>query len=302
MDVDEFRIFLCIVFGFGIILEAILLVNWYTSELGSGIFVSLGISLLTFAVGFLKAPELGLYTHIFISFMVFSGVFGIFFRKEILPVLNEGTLLVLSIALWYVFFAYYPSFTGTTTLLICLILIPMTMGTLLLAFTNYVVGPELIVVLYTWFLVMVVSLGLAQFPIWSLSLFFNRLGPSPLGFLDVLLTGMVSAYIVINATYILALVPIPWHRRQDFTERWREVRVHAKILIQKYSDHQLEPRESLLIILILGGLLFTNSFLKLIPDHLAVNTLIVIVPQIAGEILKRHRHFTFIPPFKTDEH
>ena len=135
------------------------------------------------------------------------------------------------LALWYVFFAYYSSFSGTITLLICLILIPMTIGTLLIAFTKYVVGPVLTLVLYTWFLVMVVSLGLAQFPIWSLSLFFNRLGPSPLGFLDVLLTGMVSAYIVINATYILALVPIPWHRRQGFTERWREVRVHTKILI-----------------------------------------------------------------------
>lgn len=113
---------------------------------------------------------------------------------------------------------------------------------------------------------------------------------------------MVSAYIVINATYILALIPIPWYRKQDFTERWSEVKAHAKILIEKYSDHQLEPRESLLIILILGGLLFTNFFLKIIPDHLAVNTLIVIVPQIAREVLKRHRHFPLISSFKTEEH
>jgi len=64
----------------------------------------------------------------------------------------------------------------------------MTIGTLIIAFTNYVVGSGLILVLYTWYLVMVVSLGLGLFPIWSLSLFFNRLGPSSLGFLDVLLT------------------------------------------------------------------------------------------------------------------
>ncbi len=32
--------------------------------------------------------------------------------------------------------------------------------------------------------------------------------------------------------------------------------------------------------LILGGLLAANLFSKLVPDHLAINTLIVIVPQI----------------------
>jgi hypothetical protein len=35
-----------------------------------------------------------------------------------------------------------------------------------------------------------------------------------------------------------------------------------------------------MILLILGGLLTANLFLKLIPEHLAINVLIVIVLQI----------------------
>jgi hypothetical protein len=39
----------------------------------------------------------------------------------------------------------------------------------------------------------------------------------------------------------------------------------------------------LLIVLILGGLLFANLSLQLIPDHLAINSLIVIVPQLISK-------------------
>jgi hypothetical protein len=52
------------------------------------------------------------------------------------------------------------------------------------------------------------------------------------------------------------------------------------VLIEKYSHQQLMQEEALLIILILGGLLAANLFLQLIPDHLAINSLIVIVPQL----------------------
>jgi hypothetical protein len=276
---DEMRIILCVVFGFGVVLESLLLVGFTAEELGTKLLISLAAGLAFFGVGLLKAPEVGLYTHIFIGFTVFTGVFGIFSRKKIMPVVSEKTLLVLNMALWYLFFAYSPMFSFKIKLLICLILIPMTISVNLMAFIDHVVGPGLTLLFYTWFLLMIVFLGLAQFPFWNLSFFFDQISASRLGFVDVLMTGMVFSYIVIHAIYIMALIPIPWYRNQPLEERWREVRKHARMLIAKYSHQQLRQEEALLIILILGGLLVANLFLELIPDHLAINTLIVIVPQ-----------------------
>jgi hypothetical protein len=280
---DEMRIVLCVVFGFGVFLESLLLVGFTAEELGTVILLSLGAGLIFFLVGFFKAPEVGLYTHILIGFGIYSGVFGILFRKKIMPVVSEKTLLVLNMALWYLFFTYFPMLSFKVKLLICLILIPMTISVNLMAFIDHIVGFGLTILFYTWFLIMIVFLGLAQFPFWNLSFFFNKLSAARLGFLDVLLTGMVFSYMAINVIYVLALIPIPYHRGQSFGERWREVRRHARVLIEKYSHQQLRQEEALLIMLIMGGLLATNLFLELIPHHFAINTLIVIVPQLISK-------------------
>ena len=76
------------------------------------------------------------------------------------------------------------------------------------------------------------------------------------------------------------MIPYPYDKEMSFRERWREVKEHARVLIEKYTHQQLRQEEALLIILILGGLLAANLFLELIPDHLAINSLIVIVPQL----------------------
>ncbi len=276
---DGMRIVLCVVFGFGVLLESLLLVGLYAEELGFKLLVSLAVGLVSLGVGLIKAPELGLYMHILIGFAVYACVFAILFRKKIMPIVSEKTLLVLNMALWYLFFAYSSMFSFHIKLFICLILIPMTISVNLMAFIDHVVGPGLTLLFYTWFLIMIVFLGLAQFPFWNLSFFFDQISASRLGFLDVLLTGMVFSYIVTHAIYILALIPYPYDKEMTFEERWREVKEHARVLINKYSHQQLRQEEALLIVLILGGLLAANLFLQLIPDHLAINSLIVIVPQ-----------------------
>jgi len=277
---DGMRILLCVVFGFGVLLESLLLVGFYAEGLGIKLLVSLVVGFLFLGIGLIKAPELGIYTHILIAFAVYACVFAILFRKKIMPIVSERTLLVLNMALWYLFLAYFPFLSFNIKVIICLILIPMTISINLMAFIDHVVGPGLTLLFYTWFLVMIVFLGLAQFPFWNLSFFFDQVSASQLGFVDVLLTGMVFSFIVIHAIYILALIPYPYDNEMSFRERWREVKKHARLLIKKYSHQQLKQEEALLIFLILGGLLAANLFLQLIPDHLAINSLIVIVPQL----------------------
>ena len=103
---------------------------------------------------------------------------------------------------------------------------------------------------------------------------------APLGLVDVFLAGMIFSYISIHAIYILALIPIPFQKTQSFEERWREVKKHAQLLRSKYSNAQLRKTQSLLILLLLGGLLLANLIFQILPKHLAVNTLVVIIPQI----------------------
>ena len=277
------RILLCVIFGFGVVVESLLLVGLMAKDLGIGFLTSLGGGLVFFGIGLFKAPELGFYTHILIGFAIYSGVFAILFRKKIMPIVSERTLLVLNMALWYVFLANFPMFSFKIKLLICMVLIPLTIGVNLMAFVDHVVGPGLTLLFYTWFLVMILSLGLFQFPFWNLSLFFGKIGAAKLGFMNALLTGMVFSYIVIHMFYILALIPIPYYKEQSFSQRWREVKKHAKLIIEKYSHQQLRQEEALLIVLILGGLLAANLFFQLIPDHLVINFLIVIVPQFISE-------------------
>ena len=277
---DTPRIFLCALFGFGVLLESILLVGFHAEGFGKGILASTAAAVLALIIGLFRAPELGYYTHVFIGLTVFVFVFAILFRKKILPVVNERALLVLNLAAWYVFFSYSPVIPQKLRIVIWLIFIPITISIAMMAFIDYVVGPGFALLLYTWFLIMIVFLGLAQFPFWNLSFFFDRVSAARLGFLDVLLSGMVFSYIAIHAIYILALIPVPYYEDQSFKNRWKEVKEHAIMLIRRYSPDQLRRGEALLIVLVLGGPLLGNLLLKLLPDHLAANTLIVIVPQI----------------------
>jgi len=277
------RILLCVIFGFGVVVESLLLVGLMAKDLGIGFLTSLGGGLVVFGIGLFRAPEIDIYTHILIGLTSYSAVFAILFRKKIMPIVSEKTLLVLNMALWYLFLAYSPMFPFKVKLLICLVLIPMTVSVSLMAFIDHVVGPGLTLLFYTWFLVIIVSIGLAQFPFWKLSFFFGKISAARFGSVNVLLTGMVFSYIVIHIFYILALIPIPYYKEQSFEERWREVKKHANLIIEKYSHQQLRKDEALLIVLILGGLLAANLLFQLIPDHLVINSLIVIVPQLISK-------------------
>ena len=277
------RILLCVIFGFGVVVESLLLVGLMAKNLGIGFLTSLCCGLVFFAIGLFKAPELGVYTHILIGLAIYSGTFAILFRKQIMPIVSEKTLLVLNMALWYLFLAYSPMLSFKVKLLICLVLTPMTVSVILMVCIDHVVGPGLTLLFYTWFLVIIVSIGLAQFPFWKLSFFFSKISAARFGSVNVMLTGMVFSYIVMHIFYILALIPIPYYKEQSFEERWREVKKHAKMIIEKYSHQQLRQEEALLIVLILGGLLAANLLFQLIPDHMVINFLIVIVPQLISK-------------------
>jgi len=102
--------------------------------------------------------------------------------------------------------------------------------------------------LYMLFLVIIVVIGLAQFPFRNLTIFFDHMSSALLGLVDVFLAGMIFSYISIHAIYILALIPIPFQKTQSFEERWREVKKHAQLLRSKYSNEQLRKILNCLIV------------------------------------------------------
>jgi len=281
---SELSVTLSLFFGLGVVVRSLLLLDGPGLRKNlPGIAISLISIPLTLLIGIAKIPDLSLFTHIFISFAAYCMTFAIAMRKTILPMVNEKSILVLSLALWYAFFEYRSLMPEPLIPLLLAVFVPMTAGTLILAFADFVPGFWLTLAFYVWYLLVIIFIGLVQFPFWNLSFFFGKTVWEPLAAVDVFLSGALFSYLAIHATYVLALFPLP-SRRQSFAHRFEEVREHAEMLVDRYSDHQLKVAETMLILLLAGGLYGLNYAVGFIPSSTLINLTVLLSPLLTGLI------------------
>jgi hypothetical protein len=269
---------LSLFFGLGVVSQAYLLVRHQIS-FKSFLKRVLGCFLLSFFIClrvFLEIEVKQIYISVFTFFLIFSILFGVFSKNEILPEISEQTLLSFTLVFWYIFFTHF----HRINYLFWLALLP-SLGVLIISFVSAKLGFVWKLFFYTWFLLMIVFSNIFYFSFGNLSFFFNPEKIKKLSPIDVFLTGMVFLYLVSHVWYILELVPYRHRRsRKEMIAEWKE---HAQLLIGKYSDFQLLPIHSFFIILFGGGILLLNYFLKILPDDLIISLSILIIPQLISE-------------------
>ncbi|NJD56623.1 MAG: hypothetical protein FIA94_09505 [Nitrospirae bacterium] len=286
----ELPVSLSLSFGLGVVTRSLLMLDARVLRkniLGIAVcFTALPVLVI---IGMGKMPDLPLSAHIFFAFAGYCALFAVLMKNAILPQTNERSLLFLNIALWYAFITYRPMIPEFLKPVLLLIFIPLTIATLVIAFRDFILGFWLSLVFYVWYLIIIVFIGIVQFPFWNLSFFFGRAVWAPLDAADVFLSGALFSYLAVHATYILALIPLP-SRHQSFAERLEEVNQHAEMLVYRYSDEQLRVREAVLLISLFGGLYCLNYVFRLMPPSALINLTIVFSPLMlvyVGRIFER---------------
>jgi hypothetical protein len=262
-------------FAVGVAVQAGLVIRvdrtWGMADWGK-----LAICLVVSASGMLPTKDEAVYTPLN-DLLICIGLFGFFlavlFEKRILPVINEKIVLSYTMVFWYAIFANFSSL-GLPDWLIYALLIP-TAVTLVIAFAQPALTFPWRVAMYSWFLVLIVSLGLLQFSFVRLAIFYSPDQAPWLSPVECLTTGMAFLYLCVNAAFVFELIPIPG-RSQSWEDRMRDWHALTDLMAYRFSDAPSGSAVAGSIFVIEGGVIAANFVYHVIPDGLLVNLLLVL--------------------------
>lgn len=259
-------------FGAGVLLQALFLVR------GSWDWKRFFGSILAGFFGMLPGKHEHEYDasfHILFSFGVFSVAIANFFRDEILPKINEAVLLSYSLTFLFSFISFFNHGNPLYGAFLVLASFPMA-GVLFIAFCKTRLNFFWKVFFYSWYMCVTILLGLFQFRYGTLSVFFSDnilIRGDTWGYVS---SGMAFLYLVVNATYLFELIPIPG-KHQTWADRMREWHELTSLMTQRYDDdEQLSYMWAALIILLQGGLYFLDYRYRFVDANILMTTLILL--------------------------
>jgi hypothetical protein len=260
-------------FGSGIALQALFLIrgDWNWGKLA--LCVAFG------ALGMAPGKHEHVYQpflHVLFSMGLFAFMFALSFKDDLLPVISEKVLLSYSLIFWFAFFSYFYKGTAWSNALAALLLLP-TAATVFIAIQRPVLSFVWKLSLYTWFLCVVVSLGLFQFPFRHLSIFLSPEKSPWLNPLDCIVAGMAFLYLAVNMAYLFELIPIPG-KNQSWADRMEEWHKLTGLMTQRFEDEPMH-RLGMLFIVGQGIALLVIYFFHWVSAALAIN-LFVVLPSI----------------------
>ena len=260
-------------FGLGVALQALLLIrgDWNWGRLA--MCVGFG------AVGMVPGKHEHIYEpflHILFSMGFFAFMFALRFKNDLLPVVSEKVLLSYSLIFWFAFFSYFYKGTAWSNALAALLLIP-TAATVFIAVQRPTLSFVWKLSLYTWFLTVVVSLGLFQFPFQHLAIFLSPEKSPWLNPLDCVVAGMAFLYLAVNMAYLFELIPIPG-KNQSWADRMMQWHKLTGLMTERFEDQPMH-RLGMLLILAQGIALLVIYFFHWVSAALAIN-LFVVLPSI----------------------
>lgn len=272
---DE-RSLLITCFGIGIALEALLMqrADWRPGRLLGCIALS-----LAFALPGKHERVYEPLTHVLLIFSGFSVMFALAFSQDILPAIGERMLLSYTMIFWFAFLAYFYHGTGFQQVLAALMLIP-TIATVLLALWRPKMTFTLKLIFYTWFLCLVVGLGLLQFPFYQLKLFVRSQEVPWVSPQESISAGMAFLYLLANATYIFYLIPIPG-KHQSMADRMKQWHAFTDLMTLRFDDDVSTHRLALALLGAQFLVLLLDLRLHWIPRGTLINALIVLPSALA---------------------
>ena len=267
---DERSILIAAFVG-GALLQAIILIraDWNWMKIGVSIFISLGVV----AIGSDKASY-NQDQHIYLGLFAFAGLIAFLFKEDILPAVSEKLLLSYTLTFWFAFFVYYFKGTPFQIGILCICLLP-TAATIVLALKRAVLTTFWKIGFYTWFLCIIVALGLLRYSFAQLSMFYDNRELPWLSPFESLVGGMAFLYLVVNAAYLYYLIPIPG-KGQSWDSRMKDWHQFTDLMVQRFDGSPPTHARTLLILILQSGVLLLDYFFHLLPAGFLISGFILL--------------------------
>ncbi len=212
--------------------------------------------------------------HVLMVFSTFAVIFALAFKEDILPAIGEKLLLSYSLIFWFAFFSYFYHPTVLCNTLLIVLLVP-TLATMAVAYLKTALSFTLKLILYTWFLCIVVGLGLFQFPFYQLKLFLHTQEVPWVTPLESIFAGMAFLYLAANATYIAYLIPIPG-KNESWQERMEHWHAFTDLMTQRFdADANISVGTEIFLAAECVALIL-DYFFHWLPRGFLINLLIVL--------------------------
>lgn len=218
--------------------------------------------------------------HLFFSSVFAAFFFTYEFRKKLLLRIDGQMVLVWNILFIGTMLTHLDVYTWWP-LYACLA-VPSIL-TLVNAFSDVDRHFGMQVFFYFWFSAMVASVGLFHFSFGTLRVFWGDLSPD-IALYELLFAGAAFLYVLVNAWYALALIPIPIGKHQTVEERVREVRRHMQLLAHGYLWKKDSVVTNVFLIVILPLSIALNLVFGLIDEAAMISIALVATGFVGGHL------------------
>jgi len=224
--------------------------------------------------------EYHLLQHVFYGLLVVAFVFTYLFRDRLLMRIGGRVLLA-----WNLLVVYVAVNGGWDSPLELLLLLLPTVPTVVNAFTDIDRNFGWKVFFQAWFSTILVVIAINGFDAGLLGVFDaeGSVAPALRSPLEMIAGGAAFLYIVANAWFVLALVPIPLARGQSWRSRMTEVRAHMDLLARGYVWEPDDPLRSLAVLVGLPVALVAISYAGA-NVRAVVPFAIAMMPLVAGGV------------------
>ena len=227
-----------------------------------------------------KEYEYRLLEHVFFGLLVAGGMFTYLFRDRLLTRVGGRMLLA-----WNLLLVYVAVHSGWDSRLEMFLLSLPTAATIFNAFSDIDRDFRWKVFFYAWFSTILVVIAVHGFDIRLLDVFEAKDGgvPALRSPFEMIAGGAAFLYIVANAWFVLALVPIPLSRTQSWSSRMKEIRAHMNLLARGYVWERDEVLPSLAVLVGLPVALVAISYAGG-NVHSVVVFAIALMPLASGRV------------------
>lgn len=239
------------------------------------------------------------YSSVVIKIILIAVLAILLLAGAIVPVFNYK----LGIGVWLLIFFYGVSvLTGSRVLMDIMALSPFVIPAitiLIITFTKYRLSTTQKNLFYGWFLFMIILVSLSQIKLELMGSFFipywDNYEVLFTELIEVFLLGMLFVYLNVNFMHLVMFLGNYRSRYVDGVHsvyeegenvfRESKTKNNSSGTIDEYfSNYQLSPIQSLLIILIQGGVFVLNYYFKFIQDHLLITISIIFVPLFISKL------------------
>lgn len=243
-------------FALGMVLQALFMLG---GRFRRGDWGRAGWALASWFIGLIPGKheqEYQLLFHVSYGMLVAGGVFTYLFRDRLLPRVGGRVLLA-----WNLLLVYIAVNGGWNSPLEVFLLAIPTGATVVNAFTDIDRRFGWKVFFQAWFSTILLVIAIYCFDAGLLGVFVGDGGgvPTLRSPLQMLAGGAASLYIIANAWFVLALVPIPG-RGQSWDSRMKQVRAHMDLLASGYVWEPDDPLRSLAVLVCLPAALVAISY------------------------------------------